>query len=178
MSAKTEILFYHLERQTLEQTLPQLLELSLQRGWRVVVQAGSQARVDALNTHLWTYHEDSFLPHGVRVRGRGKEGGKEGGEEDGEEGGEEDGAEDEFASAQPIWLTTTDETPNKADVLFLVDGAVRAEIGGFTRCIYMFDGADETALAAARVQWTQHKEQGFAAVYYQQSSAGKWEKKA
>ena len=68
----TEICFYHLERQPLERVLPQLLEKSLERGWRVVVQAASEERVEALDAHLWTYRDDSFLPHGTGARRRGR----------------------------------------------------------------------------------------------------------
>ena len=64
-STMTEMLFYHLQRQPLERVLPTLLERSLERGWRVVVQAPSEERVDALDAHLWTYRDDSFLPHGT-----------------------------------------------------------------------------------------------------------------
>ena len=66
----TEILFYHLHRQPLERVLPTLLERSLERGWRVVVQASSEERVEALDAHLWTFRDDSFLPHGTGGRGR------------------------------------------------------------------------------------------------------------
>jgi len=59
----TEVLFYHLQDMTLESVLPPLLEKSLERGWRVVVQSTSQERADALDAHLWTYRDDSFLPH-------------------------------------------------------------------------------------------------------------------
>ena len=45
--------------------LPELLEKSYERGWRVVVQAASDERVDALDAHLWTYRDDNFLPHGT-----------------------------------------------------------------------------------------------------------------
>ena len=38
----TEVLFYHLKGQTPEQVLPTLLQKSLDRGWRVVVQASSR----------------------------------------------------------------------------------------------------------------------------------------
>ena len=61
----TEVVFYHLQRQPLEQVLPDLLERSLERGWRVVVQASSDERVEALDAHLWTYRDDNFLPHGT-----------------------------------------------------------------------------------------------------------------
>ena len=60
-----EVLFYHLEREPVERVLPSLLEKTLERGWRAVVQAGSQERIEALDTALWTYDEASFLPHGL-----------------------------------------------------------------------------------------------------------------
>ena len=60
----TEILFYHLERQALDAVLPALLERTLERGWRAVVQSGSAERVTALDQLLWTYRADSFLAHG------------------------------------------------------------------------------------------------------------------
>ena len=59
----TEVLFYHLQNMSLESVLPPLLEKSLERGWRVVVQSTSQERTEALDAHLWTYRDDSFLPH-------------------------------------------------------------------------------------------------------------------
>ena len=60
----TEVLFYHLERQPLERVLPELLEKCLERGWRAVVQVGSDERSEALDGHLWTYRT-RFLPHGT-----------------------------------------------------------------------------------------------------------------
>src|SRR5260370_15000712 len=59
----TEVLFYHLQNMSLESVLPPLLEKSLERGWRGVVQSTSQGRTEALDAHLWTYRDDSFLPH-------------------------------------------------------------------------------------------------------------------
>ena len=64
-----EVWFYHLQSRTLEQVLPTLVERSLERGWKVVVQAGSPERRDALDAHLWTYADEAFLPHGTRSDG-------------------------------------------------------------------------------------------------------------
>src|SRR6185503_11786203 len=58
--AMTEVVFYHLVRKPLEKALPELLEKSYERGWRVVVQASSDERVDALDAHLWTYNDANF----------------------------------------------------------------------------------------------------------------------
>ncbi len=110
----TEVWFYHLERLPLDRVLPSLLERTLARGWRAVVQASSEERVNALDSLLWTYREDSFLPHGTHKDGH--------------------------QSDQPIYLTTGAENPNSADVRFLVDGADHDGLGDYQRAIFIFDG--------------------------------------
>ncbi|HYS48457.1 MAG TPA: DNA polymerase III subunit chi [Xanthobacteraceae bacterium] len=149
----TEILFYHLQRQPIEKVLPALIEKSLARGWRVVVQASSDERVDALGAHLWTYRDDAFLPHGTDREGE--------------------------AAAQPVLLTTREDNPNGANVRFLVDGApLPAEAGSYERIVLLFDGDDPDALAAARERWSSAKAQGFAATYWQPDADGRWQRKA
>jgi len=152
VSATTEVYFYHLERRTLEQVLPTLLERSLERGWRAAVQAASKERVEALNTLLWTYREDSFLPHGA--------------------------ASDGTPHAQPIYLTDEEDNPNEAAVRFLVDGAVLEDAGGYVRVVHMFDGRDAGAVARARETWAAVKNKGFAVSYWQQDADGHWQQKA
>jgi len=60
-----DVLFYHLENQPLERVLPILLEKTLERGWRAVIEVGSSQRAEALDTALWTFRDDSFLAHGL-----------------------------------------------------------------------------------------------------------------
>jgi DNA polymerase-3 subunit chi len=149
----TESLFYHLQRLPLERVLPQLLEKSLERGWRVVVQAASDERVDALDAHLWTYRDDAFLPHGTE-------------------------RESEIA-LQPVLLTAQDHNPNGASVRFLIDGAsVPADAASYQRIVLLFDGEDEEAVAAARARWTEAKAQGFEATYWQSDENGRWQRQA
>lgn len=147
-----EVLFYHLMHMPLERVLPDLLERSLQRGWRAVVQIGNEERVEALTNTLWTYKDESFLPHGTR--------------------------EDGPPEAQPVFLTHTDENPNGAHVLFLVDGAEPGDLSPYERVVLMFDGNDQKAVTRARTHWQQVKTGGHDATYWQQSDAGKWEKRA
>jgi DNA polymerase-3 subunit chi len=151
-TGSTEIFFYHLERAPLERVLPELLEKSLERGWRAVVQAGSDERVEALDTALWTYREDSFLPHGTASFGH--------------------------PERQPVYLTTGEGNPNGAAVRFLVDGAEPGDLSDYERAVYLFDGRDAEAVERARGQWTAAKEAGYAVTYWQQNERGKWEKKA
>lgn len=149
----TEILFYHLSERTLDQVLPGLVEKSLERDWKVVIQAGSPERAETLDTLLWTYREESFIPHGMV----------------------QDGTE----SLQPVWLTTEADNPNSANIRFLVDGAELDEPEGYTRLIYMFDGHDNSAVEHARTRWKFHKDQdGIDQTYWQQNPNGGWEKKA
>ena len=148
----TEVNFYHLTRSSLEDTLPRLLAKTLQAGERAVVLLGSIERVDALNTHLWTYDPDGFLPLGA--------------------------ARDGEADRQPIWLTHLDENPNGAAFLFVADRAKSEKVGDYKRCFELFDGRDDTALADARERWKEYKTAGHAVAYWQQTDSGGWEKKA
>lgn len=148
----TEVRFYHLTRKRLEEALPELLEKCLERGWRAVVMAGSEERVEALAQHLWTWRERSFLPHGT--------------DRDGE------------AEHQPVWLTAADEAPNGATVLFLTDGAESRDLERYQLVCTLFDGKDETAVTAARGHWRTWKEAGHSLTYYQQTPTGGWERKA
>lgn len=147
---KAEVLFYHLERHPLERVLPSLLERTLERGWRAVVQSASSERLEALDLALWTYTDESFLPHGT--------------------------ARDGNADVQPIFLTTGDDTPNGAGVRFLVDGAEAASFENVARLVFLFDGHDQEATGKARQQWQAAKAAGCAVTYWRQSESGRWEK--
>ena len=149
----TEMLFYHMKGQTPEQVLPALLQKSLERGWRVVVQASSDERIEALDAHLWTWRDDAFLPHGTW--------------------------RDAEAAEQPIVLTVNEENPNGATVRFLVDGA---NLGGaataYERVVLLFDGDDPDALDNARARWSEAKAAGVAVTYWQADEHGRWRREA
>jgi DNA polymerase III subunit chi len=147
----TEVLFYHLEHQPLERALPALVERTLERKWRAVIQAGSEERVEALDTLLWTYREESFLPHGTRRDGNQEQ--------------------------QPVFLTSSEENPNAATVRFLVDGAQVADVTAYARVVYLFDGRDPNAVESAREQWRGAKQANCEVTYWQQSPEGRWQKK-
>jgi DNA polymerase III subunit chi len=146
----TEILFYQLKGQTPEQVLPALLAKSLERGWRVVVQASSEERVEALDAHLWTWRDDAFLPHGTW--------------------------RDAEAAEHPIVLTVNEENPNGAVVRFLVDGASLAgdAAASYQRIALLFDGGDPDAVDAARTRWGEAKAAGAEVTYWQADEQGRW----
>jgi DNA polymerase-3 subunit chi len=149
-AAMPELWFYHLERSELERALPPLLEKCLQRGWRALVRGGNAERLDALDMALWTFREDSFLPH----------------------------SQEGDPARQPVWLTAAPGNPNAAQVLFLIDGAEPGDIAAFERACVVFDGRDEAALDLARSRWKAAKEAEILTVYWREGASGKWEKQA
>ena len=146
-----DIGFYHLTRSTLAQALPKLLEKVYASGARAVVMTGSEERTGALDTILWTYDQNAFLPHGTA---------RDGNPED-----------------QPIWITHEDENPNGATILVLTDGAVSDRIGDYARCLEMFDGNEDAAVVQARARWKAYSEAGHRLAYWQQTPSGRWEEK-
>ena len=149
--AAPEVWVYHLERTGLEQALPELLEKTLQRGWKALVRARERPRASHLDAALWAWRDDAFLPHGLD--------------------------DEPQAERQPVLLTTGFENPNGADALFLVDGADPGDVSGYARTLVLFDGGDEAQLAVARAQWSQLKASGAALSYWKQQARG-WEKQA
>lgn len=111
----TEVFFYHLERSPVEAVLPNLLEKTLKRGWRALVKLPDSVAVQAMDEALWTYRDESFLPHGTN------------------------GAD------QPVLLTTTDDAENGAHAVFLAPGSDMdvETIRLFERIVLLFtpDGA-------------------------------------
>lgn len=149
----TEILFYHLETKPLESVLPTLLEKTLQRGWKAVVEVGSRERLEVLDTALWTFADDSFLPHAAAT------------------------GEAAADALQPILLTTAADNPNGAEVRFFVDRAVPRSGAGYARLVFMFDGHDPDAVTEARAAWRSLRE-GNEVTYWQQDPEGRWTKRA
>ncbi|HEV2363385.1 MAG TPA: DNA polymerase III subunit chi [Caulobacteraceae bacterium] len=147
-----EVWFYHLERSSLEEILPDLLARSLARGWRALVVAPDRRRLEALDERLWTFGDESFLPHGL-------------------EG-------EPHAARHPVLLSVSGENLNQADVLILIDGADAGDVAPYERSILVFDGTDEAALSAARERWTGFKKAGLEVAYWRQKEAGGWERQA
>ena len=153
-----EVWFYHLLHRRIESVLPDLLEKSRARGWTAAVQGMDAQRLAALDDLLWTYSDEGFLPHG-----------REG---------------EPHAARQPVLLTAAPVDTNSAAVRFFIDGAdvaaaLAPERGArYQRCILLFDGNDEAALAAARAQWRALKAAGHPVTYWQEDASGRFAKQA
>jgi len=147
----TDYWFYHLEASTLESVLPGLLEKTLEKGWRALVKL-PEGKLAQLDNFLWTFREDSFLPHG---------------------------REDEPQSdLQPILLSSTIESAKGFDAVFLLDGAAIEDMEGVSRAMIMINGRAAEDVQRERARWKTLKETGASLAYYQQNERGRWEKKA
>lgn len=146
--------FYHLQTQTLDDVLPKLLEKALGVSPKILVKIGTPERVEFINSLLWTYNDTSFLPHGSKKDGN--------------------------AELQPIWLTSDNDNPNHAKIVFWVDGAESKieELEGVERILNIFDGNQETALTQARRLWKELKTAGYEVYYWQQDHNQHWQQKA
>src|ERR1700731_1799378 len=141
----TEIWFYCLQRQPLERVLSNLIEKSLEKGWRIAVQARSEERLDALDSWLWTYSDESFVAHGRACDGD--------------------------SELQPVYLTAGLANPKGAALRLFIEGAEMAPAlagagAAYARAVALFDGDNEDELAAARAQWKELKDLGFALTYW------------
>ena len=149
----TETLFYHLERRALEDVLPGLVEKSLQKGWRAVIRTDSAERSDALDSLLWTFDDQSFLPHAQ--------------------------AGDGDAAGQPVLISVEEGNPNSAQIVFYVGGVQPGDwnsLSDLARVVLLFDGRDEAALASARAAWKDAKAAGHDVTYWKETPSGKFEK--
>ncbi|HWA70505.1 MAG TPA: DNA polymerase III subunit chi [Rhizomicrobium sp.] len=148
-----ETLFYHLERRSLEEILPGLVEKSLARGWRAAIRTDTSERSDALDSLLWTYDDQSFLPHAQLGDGE--------------------------AAAQPVLITVEEGNPNSANIFFYVGGALPSDwdlLKDLARVVLLFDGRDAEALGAARAAWKEAKASGHDVTYWKETPSGKFEK--
>jgi DNA polymerase-3 subunit chi len=151
----TETLFYHLERRGLDDVLPGLLEKTLERGWRAIVRTESAERAEAIDNLLWTYNDQTFLPHA--------------------QSGDGD------PTRQPVLITVEEGNPNEAQILFVVGGAPSPAWDGeaakaLARIVLMFDGRDPEAVQTARTAWKGAKDAGHDVTYWKETPGGKWEK--
>lgn len=145
--------FYHLQKAPLEHVLPKLCEKAYATGKRIKILLGNEERVEFINSLLWTYTEDSFLPHGSKKDG--------------------------FVENQPIFISAREENENQSQMLILADGATPSldVLSQYERILNIFDGNDENALNRARAYWKEIKALNGELHYWQQNERGAFEQK-
>ncbi|WP_300378473.1 DNA polymerase III subunit chi [Henriciella sp.] len=149
-TGKPEWWFYHLKRTTLEQAAGPLLEKCLERGWRVLAVSPDIRRRGALDAALWTFNDQSFLPHG-QAEAAGLD-----------------------PASQPVLIAGQGENLNEAAVALLMDGAELPVDAPYERCMVMFDDGDAPVRGKARAQYKAAADAGLTTRYFQQTPKGGW----
>lgn len=144
----TTIQFYHLLSTSPERAVPKLMEKALATGSKVVMLLPNAAALKTMSDALWSTPADGFLPHGGPSDGR--------------------------ADDQPIYLTTSDENPNHADLLCILGGAIPASLPEYAKVLDIFDGSNEADVQRARERWSTHKAAGHKLQYIKQQPGGGW----
>lgn len=147
----TSINFYHLVSTTLSESLPRLMEKAHGSGSACLIRAADKSLIDEIDKSLWTYKNDSFLPHCAD--------------------------HDENADHNPIVITSTENNPNKATILMMLDGAYDKDIDQYDRVLFMFNGNQEDTIKDARKRWKDYTASGHECTYWQQTETGGWQKK-
>ncbi|MBV6632234.1 MAG: DNA polymerase III subunit chi [Alphaproteobacteria bacterium] len=157
-SESAEIRFYHLQRMPLEKALTMILRRVVERDQRAVVVGSDVAKLEMLDTHLWTSPPEAFIAHGRAG----------------------DPAMAGFEEHQAVWLDEQPSTPNKPQVLLQIDGAESdlGTVSGIEICCDLFDGNDDAAVAAARDRWKRYRDGGYRLTYWQETEQGGWAEKA
>lgn len=148
----SEVYFYHLTRQRVDQALRPLLGKCLANGWRVLIRGREEAEIRQLDDALWQGPAEEFLPHGLA------------------------GAAQE--ADQPV-LMALEGHKAQHDCLICVGGsAVTAdEVLASKRVCILFQDDNGLHMQTARSQWRSPTEAGIAAKYWSQAQ-GNWELQA
>jgi DNA polymerase III subunit chi len=147
-----EVWFYHLERKSVDDELPGLLQRGLDRGVRMAVVTTSAERVKELSQKLWGVEDTAFIPHGFEGEPRPEE--------------------------QPIFLSTGGVVPNSAGFRFYIDGTAPDAMTDIERASILFDGRDEAAVEQARDLWRRFKAASMPIRYWKQDAEGRWKDQA
>jgi len=145
----TEINFYKITRSSVEKLLPRLLEKIIQEGSMVNFLFKNQNRLEYIDDFLWTYSNESFIPHYVD--------------------------DSNYINVHPILLSLSENINNNADVFVTIEGYLPENIEKYKKIIDIFDGKDDQIIKDALVRVENIKNKGYKVDCWRQEISG-WEK--
>lgn len=160
-----DVAFYQLNRTPLERALPKLLEKIYGSGMRALVLCDSQEKVELLNNMLWTFSPGAFLPHGFQGDPK----------------------------RHPIWLSTSPENVNDANIIVVTNGEViststeapkqekekdkdKDTPHPYEKCIDIFEGSCQESTLSARERYRIYQSRNCTLTFWKQDTDGAWEK--
>ena len=146
----TQIIFYNTAPLQVEKTLFSLLEKSLEKGNKSLLLFKDKEKCLSINEQLWTYKQNSFLPHIS----------------------EDDQIYDNIDV--PVYLSTRNENPFKAELLFSIDGFLPDNIDHFERVIIIIDVNDKLLNEKYKNYYLDINKNFEDIVFYKSDDNGKW----
>ena len=146
----TQIIFYSTAPLQVEKTLFALLEKSLEKGNKSLLLFKDKEKCLSINEQLWTYKQNSFLPHIS----------------------EDDQIYDNIDV--PVYLSTKNENPFKAELLFSIDGFLPDNVDHFERVIIIIDVNDELLNEKYKNYYLDINKNFEDIVFYKSDDNGKW----
>jgi DNA polymerase-3 subunit chi len=146
----TQIIFYSTAPLQVEKTLFALLEKSLEKGNKSLLLFKDKEKCLSINEQLWTYKQNSFLPHIS----------------------EDDQIYDNIDV--PVYLSTKNENPFRAELLFSIDGFLPDNIEHFERVIIIIDVNDELLNEKYKNYYLDINKNFEDIVFYKSDDNGKW----
>lgn len=158
----SEVRFYHLQGQGIEDALPLLVSRAHGAGYAQILRFYDAGLMRTIDDVLWTFDPASFLPHAVVAAG--------------------DSTQNRDSGVNhPIILTgdpVSQDHVGDNSALIQVGAPEAEDLDPFARAMVMFDGRDMAQVEAARDYWKTLKTSAYALSYWQQDEGGKWEQKA
>ena len=146
----TQIIFYSTAPLQVEKTLFALLEKSIEKGNKSLLLFKDKEKCSLINEQLWTYKQNSFLPHIS----------------------EDEKIYDDIDV--PVYLSTKNENPFKAELLFSIDGFLPDNIDHFERVIIIIDINDELLNEKYKNYYLDINKNFEDIVFYKSDDNGKW----
>ena len=126
------------------------MEKSLEKGNKSLLLFKDKEKCLSINEQLWTYKQNSFLPHIS----------------------EDDQIYDNIDV--PVYLSTKNENPFKAELLFSIDGFLPDNIDHFERVIIIIDVNDELLNEKYKNYYLDINKNFEDIVFYKSDDSGKW----
>ena len=147
-----KIIFYKTAPLEVEKTLFSLIDKTLKKNLNSILIFEDNKKLDLINDFLWVHKQDSFLPHLKN--------------------------DDEVSTEIdiPIYLTTKEENPYDAEILFSIDGYIPKKIDNFDRLIFIIDANDNILNEKYKKYYLEIKSDFKDIVFYKRNENGGWEK--
>ena len=104
--------FYQIEDTNFLRTICKIIERAYLESYKVMVKVENSSIEESLNKILWSYSQKTFIPHGASF--------------------------DPLPNKQPVYITTTDDNCNDADLIIFVNSLYSEGCKGYRKVLNIF----------------------------------------